>query len=137
MEHNIDNIYGIENYVVSVHREYAFLRFPEDETSAIVTLSKDEAIHLYEWTLNEMRFYDRMYQELNADYEKKRKLLEDIHYYTDEEIKECGHNISNSELLKKQIACTGLSDECRSICDKYFTKLKLLDQLGNLIKTYK
>lgn len=145
MEHNIDNIYGMEKYVVSIHNHHAFLRLPGDETRAIVMLSKVEAIHLYEWALNEMRFYDRMYQELKADYDKKQKSLENIHYYTDEEIKKCGHNISkifemeysNSELLKKQIACTGLSDECRSICDKYFTKLKLLDQLGNLIKNYK
>lgn len=145
MEHNIDNIYGMEKYVVSIHNHHAFLRLPEDRTGATVTLSKKDAIYLHNWVLNEMRFYDRMYQELNADYEKKRKALENIHYYTDEEIKDCGHNISkifnmeysNNELLKKQIALIGLGDECRHISNKYFAMQRLSDQLRYSIKNYK
>lgn len=137
----MNTLLGLEKYVVSVNGYKALLKYPDENFSRVKELTQEELVHLYYWVLNEYKFYERMANELLKTAREKLEFFnENCKFYTDEEMTNCGRNLSmlydmernNKNLLKEYNKWSGVSEQARLANDKSLKMFNLLHDMSHL-----
>lgn len=136
------DIYGDKEHITEVNTKYVFFRFPDGSQDRLKS-RKQDLIDVLEWARTEMRFYDRMRNEVVAIYEtEKEKFDKTKHYYSDEEIHEAcckdrfaniDMELSNENYKREWNRISGKYDIAAKAGDRYWKLYEITKQLENSI----
>ncbi len=136
------DIYGDKEHITGVNTKYVFFRFPDGSQDRLKS-RKQDFIDVLEWMRAEMRFYDRMRDEVVAIYETEKEEFDKTkHYYSDEEIHEAclkdrfasiDMGLSNERYKTEWNRISGKYDIAIKAGDRYWKLYKIAKQLENAI----
>lgn len=136
------SILGDKEYITNITQKYVFFRFSDGNQDRL-KINESELKELYDWVISERKFYGRMSDELSMSYNKQRKLLEQKHYYTQEEIQTAckkhrfaniDMEIRNKEYMKESYKISGINAEIEKINNKYWKYINLTRQIQAALK---
>lgn len=137
------NIYGDKEYITQVNSKYVFFTFPDGSQDRL-RASKVDLKCVYGWYVEEMNFYNRMYNELSESYREQFDSFEKSrHYYSEDEIAiACKTDrfayipmeIKNEDYKREINKIFGISKESSRILDKYWKYYRIAKQIEEAFK---
>ena len=125
-------------------KKFVFFALPDGSEGRILS-KKEELREVLKWFKEEMYFYNRMYTEVESEYNVEKEIFQKSHhYYSDEEIHEAclqnrfaeiGMRISNEHYLEKWHRISGRWIVASRANDKYWKLYKVAAQIETVLKT--